>query len=49
MSKEVSLYYPNSLCFEDMSKVYMYNSWLDELYESIEIAIIRCDETIYQG
>ena len=39
MKPNVAAYYPNSLCFEDSSKIKLYSNWFDDKYESAMIIL----------
>jgi hypothetical protein len=42
MSDGVAEYYPNSLCFEDLSKFSLLNNWFNEKFRNIFVAIEAC-------
>lgn len=46
MSENVAAYYPNALCFQDLSILSFYNNWFDEKYNNIFISIDACKNTI---
>jgi hypothetical protein len=39
MTKNVAKYYPNSLCFDNIDEVKLYNNWFDQNYTNIEILV----------
>ena len=41
--------YPNALCFEDKSKIKMKNSWNEQNFENMYIAIDFCNPKTYHG
>ena len=47
MNENVIEYYPNSLCFEDKSKVKLHGNWWDKEYKNIFIAIESCNRNKY--
>ena len=49
MDESVSMYYQNSLCFEDLSKIKLWHTWFESNYKNIMISIAGCDPDTYQG
>ena len=45
MSENVAEYYPNALCFDDLSKLSFLGNWFDSKYNNIFIAIEACKNT----
>jgi len=42
MEHKVAGYYPNAVCFEDLSKVHLIGNWFDGYFKNIFISIERC-------
>ena len=42
-------FYPNSLCFEDKSKIKLKNSWNEEHFENLYIAVDFCNPMTFNG
>ena len=45
MSDQVADYYPNALCFQDLSKVSLYDNWFNPKFRNIFLAIEACQNT----
>ena len=45
LSDTASNYYPNSLCFRDVSKVHLNRNWFGEKYNNLIISIDACRNT----
>ena len=43
------MYYENSVCLEDLSKVSMWGTWFDTDFKNIAISITACDKDTYEG
>ena len=46
MDENVAIYYPNALCFEDLSKLSLLGNWFDKIYKNIYISIDACKNTV---
>ena len=42
-------YYPNSLCFEDKSKVVLHNNWFSDKYHNPLVMLEECRNTTANG
>ena len=46
MDDNVASYYPNALCFEDLSQISFLGNWFDGEYRSVYISIDACKNTL---
>ena len=49
MPEATTRYYENSLCFQDLTKIEMWNNWFDTDYKNLAISIVGCDPDSYAG
>ena len=49
MPESTSKYYDNSLCFQDLSKIDIWNNWFDSDFKNLAISIVACDPDTYKG
>ena len=42
MIPQVAKYYPNAVCFDDISTINLFGNWFGDYYKNIFITIERC-------
>jgi hypothetical protein len=49
VKKEARKFYPNSLCFNDRSKIVLHNNWFSDRYHNLAITVEHCRNTTLNG
>ena len=49
MNEKTIGYYPNAICFQDTTKVNIFNNWFDHKFDNIFISFDRCQNQTEVG
>ena len=49
VTETASGYYPNSMCFDDKSKIKLKQNWFFQEYENLYVSIDACNNSTYSG